>query len=311
VYFWINEVQRGRTDLHIIANPEREPGEGLTAAVAGKLEADPHISARKLAQSPGIADSTVCRYLTEVLVMKYRHLRWVPPTLTHAQRVMPTELAQSMLQALVKHKHMNYHSLFTCDESWIFCASDHRTRWVTFWDEVDEIERPLHFHQKTMFAIFVNDTGEYKIAILTEGQKVNGTYFIECAPRPLTKICYPQSSGTHAKRVMMHFDNAPIHRTEGIQESMANFEFRRMEYLPYSPDLAPCNFFLLDAMKQSFAWAGGKVAIVDSQLAAHSQTANKPDKIASGDQTMEIVSVTSSEGWPPRKGRNAEHNSLI
>jgi hypothetical protein len=27
-----------------------------------------------------------------------------------------------------------------------------------------------------------------------------------------------------------------------------------MEYPPYSPDLAPCDFFLFGAMKQVFAW---------------------------------------------------------
>jgi hypothetical protein len=41
---------------------------------------------------------------------------------------MPAELAQSMLQALAKHEHANYHFLFTGDESWMFYAYDHRKR---------------------------------------------------------------------------------------------------------------------------------------------------------------------------------------
>jgi hypothetical protein len=86
---------------------------------------------------------------------------------------MCAELAQSMLHALVKPEHTNYHFLFPGDESWIFYAYDHRTRWVASWDDVDGIERPSHFHQKTIFTLFFNGTGEYKIAILPEGQKVN------------------------------------------------------------------------------------------------------------------------------------------
>jgi hypothetical protein len=173
VYFWINEVKWGRTDLNTIASPGRQPNESLVTVIAGKLDADPYLSARKLAQSLGIAALTVCRCLTEVLGTKCRHLRWVPHTLTLAQKLMCAELAQSMLQALVKHEHTNYHFVFTGDESWMFYAYDHRTRWVASWDDVDEIERPSHFHQKTMFTIFFNGTGEYKIAILPEGQKVN------------------------------------------------------------------------------------------------------------------------------------------
>jgi hypothetical protein len=93
VYFWINEVQLGRTDLDTIASPGRERDESLAAVIAGKLDAHPHFSARKLAQSLGIAVSTICRYLTEVLGMKCRHLRWVPHTLTHAQKLIRAELA--------------------------------------------------------------------------------------------------------------------------------------------------------------------------------------------------------------------------
>jgi hypothetical protein len=53
-YFWINEVERGRTDLSTVASPGREPDESLAAVIAGKLNTDPHFSARKLAQSLGL-----------------------------------------------------------------------------------------------------------------------------------------------------------------------------------------------------------------------------------------------------------------
>jgi hypothetical protein len=54
VCFWINKVSQGRTGLDTIASPGREPGESLAAVIAGKLDADPHFSARKLAQSLGL-----------------------------------------------------------------------------------------------------------------------------------------------------------------------------------------------------------------------------------------------------------------
>jgi hypothetical protein len=223
VYFWINKVERGRTDLNIIASPGREPDESLAAVIAGKLDADPHFSARKLAQSLGIAVSTICQYLTEVLGMKLRHLHWVPHTLTPAQKLMRAELAQSMLQGLAKHEHTNYHFPFSGDESWMFYAYNHRTRWAASWDDVDEIERPSHLHQKTMFTVFFNGTGEYKIMITPDGQKVNSAYFIESLLRPLAEICYPQGRGTRERRVMLHFDNASVHSTERVQENLACF----------------------------------------------------------------------------------------
>jgi hypothetical protein len=136
---------------------------------------------------------------------------------------MRAELTQSMLEALAKHEHTNYHFLFTGDESWMFCVYDHRTRLVASWDDIDESERPSHLHQKTMFTVSFNGTGEYKIAILPEGQKVNSTYFIESVQRPLAEICHPQGRGTRERRVMLYVDNAPAHNTETVRENLASF----------------------------------------------------------------------------------------
>jgi hypothetical protein len=56
----------GRTDLNINTNPGRGPDENIAAVIAGKFDANRHLSARKLVQSLRTAVSAVCRYLTEV-----------------------------------------------------------------------------------------------------------------------------------------------------------------------------------------------------------------------------------------------------
>jgi hypothetical protein len=94
IYVWINKIKRGRTDLNNIASLGREPDEGLAIVIAAKLDADIHLSGRKLAQSLRIAASTICRYLTEVSGMKCRHVRCVPTTLTAAQKAVYAELAE-------------------------------------------------------------------------------------------------------------------------------------------------------------------------------------------------------------------------
>jgi hypothetical protein len=74
--------------------------------------------------------------------MKCRHLRWVSQALRAAEKVMRAELAQSTLQALAKHEHVNFLFLFTGDETWMFSASDHRTMWLASWDDAEQIGRP-------------------------------------------------------------------------------------------------------------------------------------------------------------------------
>jgi hypothetical protein len=64
--------------------------------------------------------------------------------------------------------------------------------WVASWDDVDEIERPSHFQQKTMLTIFFNRTGECKMEILPPGQTMNSTYFLECVLGPLMEVYCPE-----------------------------------------------------------------------------------------------------------------------
>jgi hypothetical protein len=76
-------------------------------------------------------------------------------------------------------------------------SCDYQTRWIASCDDIDEIEQPSPFHQKTMFTGLFNRTNEFKMVILPEGQKKNGTYFMQGVPRSLTEIYYPQDRGTH------------------------------------------------------------------------------------------------------------------
>jgi hypothetical protein len=94
--------------------------------------------------------------------------------------------------------------------------------WAASWDDVEEIERPSHFHEKTIFVIFFNGIGDYKTVILPQGQRMNSTFFIEYVIRPLAGFCYPEGMKPHEMRVVVYFDNAPIHSTEAVQECLAD-----------------------------------------------------------------------------------------
>jgi hypothetical protein len=102
----------------------------------------------------------------------------------------------------------------------MFFANDHRTIWVTSWDDVEEIGRPSHFQQKTMVTIFFNRTGKCKIVILPQGHKMKSTYFIGCIIQPLVEMCSPDDKKIHEGKVMLHFDNAVIHNAKGVHENL-------------------------------------------------------------------------------------------
>jgi hypothetical protein len=96
-----------------------------------------------------------------------------------------------------------------------------------------------------MLTIVFNGTCEYTIVILQAGQEMNSRYFMECVLGPLTEVCCPEGRKSHKRRVVLHFDNAPIHNTDEIQGHLMNLGFTKMEHPPYSPDPARCNLCLV------------------------------------------------------------------
>jgi transposase len=49
--------------------------------------------------------------------------------------------------------------------------------------------------------------------------------------------------------LMLHDDNAPFHRALVTREFLAHISIITLPHPPYSPDLAPCDFFLFPKMK--------------------------------------------------------------
>jgi transposase len=98
----------------------------------------------------------------------------------------------------------------------------------------------------------LNGIGNYKIVVLSKRQKMNNIFIIECVFGRLAKWYYPYGRKSHERRMMVHFNNAPIHNTEEIQEYLTNVGFGRMEHPSCNPDLAPYEFLLFRVIKENF-----------------------------------------------------------
>jgi histone-lysine N-methyltransferase SETMAR len=156
----------------------------------------------------------------------------------------------SMLQTLESHGASSFHFLWTGDKSWMFYEYIRAIMRAVSWDEVDELERPMHYHRKTMITALFNGTGECLLNILPRSGSMHTSYFAGDTTGGLEDVCYPEGRNPHERKRTLHFDSAPMHNTRAVRGQLEQPGFKRMEHPPYSPDLAPCDFFLLGHMKE-------------------------------------------------------------
>ena len=96
-------------------------------------------------------------------------------------------------------------------------------------------------HKKLMFTIFFNRKGEF----LVEYQHLNQAASAATYCNLLEKVAEMLGHD-----IVLHDDNAPIHTCEETLQFRIHNHISRLEHPPYSPDLAPLDFWLIRKIKK-------------------------------------------------------------
>jgi hypothetical protein len=186
----------------------------------------------------------VLDHLHESLGLKYDHFRWVPHALNDEQKAKRVRYAEAMMTALDEHSRTRFHYPLTGDESWM--TYDQSPTGMRALDRscVDERVRPTNHSRKTMVTVVFGVDAMACLDIRPAGAKSTADYFCEHVADLVERVVYPNGRRAGAIRHVLHFDNAPVHNAERVQRKLEESSFRRLEHLPDSPDLAPCDFFL-------------------------------------------------------------------
>ena len=75
--------------------------------------------------------------------------------------------------------------------------------------------------------------------------------------------------GEVTKRVLILHDNAPPHRALATQKKLAYLGFQCLDHPPYSPDLAPSDYYLFPGLKKQLK---GRHFSSDAEVVAAEET---------------------------------------
>lgn len=230
----------------------------LTAAnvalVQKLVEADPRITYDMIEEETGLKAPTIYRILHDHLNMSKVCARWVPHFLSDDQKKARVKFCQDMIAQFDGGESADLFRIVTGDETWVYCYEPLRKQQDMQW-VVKGDPRPVKIQKqrsvgKVMVAAFFSLGGLVHIVRLEKGSTVNAHWYSNvCLKEVFQKITDNHHSRLRVSNLFLHHDNASAHTAALTKEYLGKKKVTVLNHPPYSPDLAPCDFYLFPKIK--------------------------------------------------------------
>ena len=221
----------------------------LLITLQQEVDYTPYFSFRSLAYKLNSTPSLIYRYMTQQLHLVFKHTMWIPHDLEFEDKMKRKNLSLQLYQILQKCQTLGYHNIITGDQSWFLYNYAPEGAWVLEDEEAPVFSKSKICIEKMMITIIWGVYGTYIIDDLPEGAHYNSQYFIEHVLMPLEekeKIIWP---GRRERKIWLHLDNCRVHNSKVTTEEIESSIFKRTPHPPYSPDIAPSDFYLFGYIK--------------------------------------------------------------
>lgn len=220
-------------------------------AVREMVKVDRHVTYREIQTSLGIGMTAISEILHENLGAKKICSRWIPHNLTSDQKEARVNWCKEMMAKFNHGSSKQVFDIVTGDESWIYSYEPETKQQSTVWVFQDEANPTkvvrARSTSKQMVACFFKITGHVATIPLQERRTVNSEWYTTvCLPEVLSEI----RKNNCRKRVFLHHDNASSHTSAQTKDYLLAQNVKLTGHPPYSPDLAPNDYFLFPTIKK-------------------------------------------------------------
>ena len=188
------------------------------------------------------------RIITEDLGMRKICAKMVPKLLSDDQKERRVLVCKDILERLETEPNL-LGKVITGDESWIFEYDPETKRQSLQWKSAGS-PRPKKAKMskskmKLMFIAFFDISGIVHMEFLPQGTTVSQHVYKEILRRLIVSVRTKRRDQYENNDWLLHHDNAPSHNVLTIRQFLTERNVTMLDQPPYSPDLAPCDFFLL------------------------------------------------------------------
>lgn len=254
---WFKEFQRGRQSFEDEPRSGR-PRESVTPEnvrrVSEMIKENRNLTYDEITDTLGIGAAAVNSILHDHLGVRKIASRWIPHLLTDDQKQRRVDWCKFMMEKFDNGRSKSVFEIVTGDETWIYAYDPETKQQSTVWVFEDEppptkVTRARSV-AKQMVAVFFRKGGLVAAIPLVERRTVNSEWYCEvCLPQVFTAL-HSQRPNAGVRRLMLHHDNATAHTAARTIDFLAESGVQLLPHPPYSPDLAPCDFFLFPYLKK-------------------------------------------------------------
>ncbi len=245
------------TDHKHTGRPQDDDHAHLKNKIEQLLQEDARLTIRQLARRCQTSYGTVQKIVKNELKMRKLAAKFIPKLLTQEQKDNRVRLATMSLQ-LLEDDPLFLSKIVTGDESWCFTYDPETKKASAQWvsKEGDCPVKPLRARttKKLLVTAFFDQTGMVYTHFLC--RTMNTKLYCEAltglraAIRKKRPFLWDfQEQNPLLRRVWFHQDNARPHVAHKTITTLAESRINLLEHPPYSPDLAPCDFFLFPKLK--------------------------------------------------------------
>ena len=228
------------------------PSADISDAITTVLENDKRATTREIANQIGSSHQTVWRHLRKA-GKQYLQNVWVPHVLNQDQKARRVDCCTRLLH---QHQENNFlHQLITVDETWVYWENEgtfNNRTWRASGDAPETVPSRNISSRKHLATIFWDSKGVILMEVLPRNQNMTAEKYCQqldnLVPAIRDKRRRLLGNGFHN----IHFlqDNARPHTAALTKEKLNSIGFLVLEHPPYSPDLAPSDFYLFSPLKR-------------------------------------------------------------
>ena len=214
---------------------------------------DRRLTVLQIAEAVDISYGSAQSILQNDLGLSKQSARWVPKMLQPHQKNIICELSTTILTKINFDEEIFWRQLVTGDETWIYQYDPETKKQSKEWLPRGS-SAPIKFKsqrsgKKVMATVFWDSEGIILLDFLEGKRTVTGAYYVEVLKKLKAAIIKKRPGKLH-NGILLHHDNAPAHSARITKDILREFRWQLLPHPPYSPDLAPSDFFLFPKLKE-------------------------------------------------------------